>query len=293
MKKIGIIGAGTMASGMARNFLKHDVEVFIWNRTPSRVESLVQLGATLCTSPNELTSKADVIIECVSDVQASRSVWLNKEGILEDAKPGKILIISSTVSIAWVDELAKICDTKGFVFLDLALTGGPKGAESGTLCLLAGGPEDVLNDLKQELSAISSHIFHFGTAGMGMRFKLMQNALSSIHLNAAAQASKLAEQAGIKPSRFYEAITVGHMASSSPITVSVLGDISTPPTFANFSVKMLEKDLRYAQEWTDELDIPFDLLDDTLQDFIDSTENPGKKSELSSVINMYRKFDTY
>ena len=147
--------------------------------------------------------------------------------------------------------------------------------------------------LKQELSAISSHIFHFGTAGMGMRFKLMQNALSSIHLNAAAQASKLAEQAGIKPSRFYEAITVGHMASSSPITVSVLGDISTPPTFANFSVKMLEKDLRYAQEWTDELDIPFDLLDDTLQDFIDSTENPGKKSELSSVINMYRKFDTY
>lgn len=291
MKKIGIIGAGTMASGMTRNFLKHDIEVFIWNRTPGKVTQLTQQGAIQCKSPKDVTSKADITIECVSDVQASRSVWLGKNGILAGAEANKILIISSTVSTTWVDELVKICKQRELIFLDIPLTGGPRRAETGTLCLLAGGPKDILDNIRQELSAVSSHIFHFGSAGMGMRFKLMQNTLSSIHINATIQASKLAEQAGIEPSCFYEAMNLGHMAPASPITISTLKDMEALPVSANFSVKMLEKDLRYAKEWSDSLGSPFDLLDDTLQDFIDSKEAPQKKASLSDVLNMYRKFD--
>jgi 3-hydroxyisobutyrate dehydrogenase-like beta-hydroxyacid dehydrogenase len=100
MKKIGIIGAGVMASGMARNFLKHDIEVYIWNRTRSRVELLSQSGATVCSTPKDVVSKADITIECVSDTPASRSVWLGSEGILAGADENKVLIIASTVSTA-------------------------------------------------------------------------------------------------------------------------------------------------------------------------------------------------
>lgn len=281
-----------MASGMARNFLKHDIEVYIWNRTHSRVKPLTQHGATVCMSPKDVVSKADIIIECVSDTLASRSVWLGDEGILASADESKVLILASTVSTAWVDELAKMCEGRELPFLDMPLTGGPKGAETGSLCLLVGGANEVLDNIRQELEAVSSHIFHFGQAGMGMRFKLMQNALSSIHINAAAQASRLAEKAGVEPSRFYEAMHAGNMAPASPITTSVLKDIASPPTSANFSIKMLEKDLRYAQELAKELGMTFDLLDDTLQDFVGSKENPSEKPELSSVINLYRKFDT-
>jgi len=156
---------------------------------------------------------------------------------------------------------------------------------------LVGGSSEVLNNIRQELGAISSHIFHFGRAGMGMRFKLMQNVLSSIQINAAIQASKLAERAGVEPLNFYEAMHVGNMAPASPITKSVLKDIASPPTSANFSIKMLEKDLRYAQELAKGLAMPFELLDDTLQDFVDSREKPTEKPELSSVINVYREFD--
>lgn len=280
-----------MASGMARNFLEHDIEVYIWNRTRSRVEPLVQCGATVCASPKDVATKADIIIECVSDTPASRSVWLGDEGILAGADGNKVLIIASTVSTTWVDELAKTCEDRKLPFLDMPLTGGPKGAETGSLCLLVGGPHEVLGGIRQELELVSSHIFHFGQAGMGIRFKLMQNALSSIQINAAAQASRLAEKAGVEPSRFYEAMHVGNMAPASPITTSVLKDIANPPTSANFSIKMLEKDLRYAQELAQELGMTFDLLDDTLQDFVGSKENPSEKPELSSVVNMYRKFD--
>lgn len=292
MKKIGIIGAGVMASGMTRNFLEHDIEVCIWNRTHSRVEPLAQYGATVCTSPKDVVSKSDIIIECVSDTPASRSVWLSDEGILAGADENKVLIITSTVSTAWIDELAETCEKRKLPFLDMPLTGGPKGAETGSLCLLVGGPDEVLNSIRQELDAISSHVFHFGRAGMGIRFKLIQNALSSIQINAAVQASKLAEKAGVEPSRFYEAMHVGNMAPASPITKSVLKDVASPPASVNFSIKMLEKDLRYAQELAKELGMPFDLLDDTLQDFVGSKENPAEKPELSNIINMYRKFDT-
>lgn len=242
-------------------------------------------------SPKDVVSKADIIIECVSDTSASRSVWLSDEGILAGADENKVLIIASTVSTAWVDELAETCEKRKLLFLDMPLTGGPKGAETGSLCLLVGGPDEVLNSIGQELEAISSHAFHFGRTGMGIRFKLMQNALSSIQINAAVQASKLAEKAGVEPSRFYEAMNVGNMAPASPITKSVLNDVASPPTSANFSIKMLEKDLRYAQELAKELNMPFDLLDDTLRDFVGSKENPTEKPRLSSVINMYREFD--
>lgn len=280
-----------MASGMARNFLKHDIKVYVWNRTPSRVKPLFQNGATVCASPKDVAFKADIIIECVSDIPASRSVWLGDEGILAGADENKVLIIASTVSAAWVDEIAKTCKKRKLSFLDMPLTGGPTGAETGSLCLLVGGSSEVLNNIRQELGAISSHIFHFGRAGMGMRFKLMQNVLSSIQINAAIQASKLAERAGVEPLNFYEAMHVGNMAPASPITKSVLKDIASPPTSANFSIKMLEKDLRYAQELAKGLAMPFELLDDTLQDFVDSREKPTEKPELSSVINVYREFD--
>lgn len=89
-----------MASGMARNFLEYDIETYIWNRTRSRVELLSQCGATVCTSPKDVVSKTDNIIECVSDTPASRSVWLGGEGILASADENKVLIIASTVSTA-------------------------------------------------------------------------------------------------------------------------------------------------------------------------------------------------
>ncbi len=97
-KTIGIIGAGIMAGGMAQNFLKKNYEVFVWNRTADHLSSVLDAGAQLCESPKVVAEKADIIIECVSDDNASRSVWHGDRGILAGADNNKILITSASLT---------------------------------------------------------------------------------------------------------------------------------------------------------------------------------------------------
>src|SRR5882757_5330668 len=102
MKQIGIIGAGIMAQGMEQNFLKHNYKVYIWNRTKDHVQEMLDRGAEWCESPKAIAEAADIVIECVSDDEASRRVWTDTEtGILAGAGKGKVLIASSSLSLGW------------------------------------------------------------------------------------------------------------------------------------------------------------------------------------------------
>src|SRR2546430_937648 len=123
MKQIGMVGAGIMASGMARNFLRHGLTVHVWNHTPERLTPLEAAGATVEGTPKKVAEKSDIVIECVSDDAASRGVWLGEQGILTGATQGKVLIASSSLSLGWIDELARTAAGKSLTFLDAPLTG--------------------------------------------------------------------------------------------------------------------------------------------------------------------------
>ncbi len=103
-KRIGLVGAGIMPAGMAYNFLKNGYEVYIWNRSPERLEPIIKAGANACDSPKAVAQKSDIVIECVSDDDASRSVWTGEQGILVGADRDKVLITSASLSLDWTDE---------------------------------------------------------------------------------------------------------------------------------------------------------------------------------------------
>src|SRR3989304_143040 len=167
--KVGIVGLGIMGRGMANNFLKNGYSLFIWNRTTSVCDEFSKQGAVVCSTPAEVAQKADIIFEVTANDESSKEVWLGESGIIEGATKDKILITSATLSVEWVDNLISKCKSHSLSFMDIALTGGRVGAETGSLTLLCGGNESTLQQIEPVLNAVAKKIFHFGPEGHGMR----------------------------------------------------------------------------------------------------------------------------
>lgn len=289
MKRIGIVGAGIMAAGMARNFIKHGFEVAMWNRSPEHLQPLINDGVKAADSPKALTAGADIIIECVSDDDASKGVWLGDDGILAGATHEKVLIASSSLSLDWTDELARLCKEQNFPFLDMPLTGSRAGAENGTLRLLIGGDAAVLESIRKDLEAIAEKIYYFGPAGSGMRFKLVLNTLIGIHMNAAAQARELARQAGLDAKAVGDALFDGTMGPASPSTKLVFDSENWEPDHVNFAVQWLEKDLRYARQMAEACGVDFDLLNDTQADYQKAKEAGLAGADVTAITRLFEK----
>lgn len=289
MKSIGIVGAGIMARGMVQNFLKHGYEVHLWNRTKANVQAELEASAIWQGAPRAVAEAADIVIECVSDDEASRQVWSDPEtGILAGSSLGKVYIASSSLSLDWTDELARLCQQRSLNFLDMPLTGSRPGAEGGTLKLLVGGDEAVLNSIREELGAIADKIYYFGPSGNGMRFKLILNILIGIQVNAAAQAIELARKAGLDVKKVHEALFDAPMGPASSTTNLVFTNMNTPPDTVNFALQWIEKDLRYAQAMAKQYGVDFDLLNDTQADFARAKEKGFGDQDQVKIINLYR-----
>ncbi len=292
MKKIGIIGAGIMAAGMAENYLKAGYEVLMWNRSPERLDHLKNNGANVLDTPKAVTEQSGIIIECVSDDAASQRVWLGTNGILAGASTEKILIASSSLSIEWTDELIALCQKKKFKFLDMPLTGSRAGAENGTLRLLIGGDKDCIDAIRPELETIAEKIYHFGPAGTGMRFKLILNAMMGIHMDAAAQALHIAKQVGIDPETLAHAFVDGTMGPTSPATKLVFDSKNWEPGHVNFAMQWIEKDMRYAQAMLSKYNLEFNLLNDAREDYTHAKDSGLAKEDVTSIRKFFVKRNT-
>ena len=121
------------------------------------IKSLKSLkkGATVCTAPSEVAQKADVVFEITANDKSSKQVWTGKKGILSGARKDSILVASATLSVQWIDKLIELCNKQKLTFMDVALTGGRVGAETGSLTLLCGGKTTTLKEIKPALEAIA------------------------------------------------------------------------------------------------------------------------------------------
>ena len=248
-----------MGAGIASNYLKNGYAVFVWNRGAERLAPLMAAGAVAAASPKEAAQKADIVFEVTPSDESSRSVWMGDDGILAGADASKMLITSGTLSARWVDELGQLCAQKGLTYFDIMLTGGRPAAENGKLIMLAGGDEAKFGQLLPELKAISSKVVRFGPVGSGARYKLILNALQSVHMQGLAEVLKLAAKEGMDLQK------VGDALAEYPggvVTARSWQNYQHPPSPINFALKWVEKDIKYAKELAGDLDLP--ILSDVL-----------------------------
>lgn len=191
MKNVGVVGLGVMGTGIAMNLANNGFNVYIWNRTLKKID---QKGIIVVKSPKEVALASDIVFEVTANDKSSKSVWLKKHGILAGSNGKKVLVTCATLSTEWTDELIGICKTRKLRFVDMPMTGGKIGAETGQLTLLAGGTEKELIDLQPVLKAISKQIIYFGKPGLGMKYKLILNYLQAVHIVGFGEAMKMAKE---------------------------------------------------------------------------------------------------
>ena len=252
MATIGFLGLGNMGIGMAGRLVAAGHDVRVWNRTAARAKAVS--GATPAASPREAASGADAVIAMVADDAASRAVWCGPDGALAGATPGALALDCSTLTQAWVLDLAAQAKAAGLRYIDSPVTGLPDAAAAGTLTLLVGAADEDLAAARPLLEPMSADIVHFGPVGAGTAYKLMINLMGAVQIAAAAEGLLIAEAAGLDMDKVLYALERGQAASPQVVRNArrmVAGDHDENITFTG---RLRLKDVRCGLALADSLD---------------------------------------
>jgi 3-hydroxyisobutyrate dehydrogenase-like beta-hydroxyacid dehydrogenase len=252
MTKVGFIGLGRMGHGMAGRYLDAGFSVAVWNRSKAKAEDLIARGARWASSPADAAGGAEAIVTMVADDEASRAVWLGKDGAAAAMKPGSLAIECSTVSHQHALDMARELRGRGLIYIDCPVTGLPQAAAGGKLTLLVGADAADLDRARPYLAPIGDVVRHFGAVGTGTVFKLINNLMGAVQIASLAEGIAMAEQAGLDMNLVAEALATGAVASPQVIRHSkrmVARDFSG----ASFTAALRHKDAAYAVQLAETL----------------------------------------
>lgn len=243
---LGFVGVGAMGSRIVRRLCDHAYQVAVYDRNQSKALALSAYGASIVESLVELAENADVILSCLTDDNAVRSVYLGREGILAGTRPGKVVLEMSTISPDTSRELHAQGASHGVNVMDVAVSGSTPAVETGTVTLLAGGDTELFQAAQPIFQVLASHWFLMGPSGSGTSMKLVVNALLGIGMQAIAEAVALGEATGLDRTRLLEVLS--QTAVVAPAYVGKLAKAEHDDYSPQFAVGLMNKDFRLILE---------------------------------------------
>jgi 3-hydroxyisobutyrate dehydrogenase-like beta-hydroxyacid dehydrogenase len=254
VQKIAYLGLGTMGSGMAKNLLKANYEVTVWNRNPQRCQPLVDLGATQADTPAQAATNADIILYCLSNEEAVEEVVFGQNGILSGVHAGQIAIDMSTVHPDTSRKQADAYANKQVEFLDAPVFGSKNEAAAGGLWVIVGGKPEVLEKVQPILESISDSVHYMGETGKGAAMKLVGNLLVASQIEALGEAMVLATKAGLNPQ---DVLNVLHAVDFRSPLFDGIGSMLAKRDFSpSFALKLMLKDANLIARFAQDLNSP-------------------------------------
>lgn len=253
--KIGFIGIGNMGTPMSTNLLKAGHELMVYDIREEAMEEPVRLGAKAARSPKEVARNSDVVITSLPTQKALEEVVLQRDGVLEGAKRGCVLIDTSTVSPSTVKRIAAIAKERGVEVLDAPVSGGVAGARVATLTMMVGGDKGVFEKYLEIFQVIGKNIYHVGGVGSGNIVKLVNNLMSLVSVAALSEGMVLGMKAGVDPETLHQVISVS-TGRSYALEVKLPSLISKGRFEAGFAIELACKDLGLAIDLGREMGVP-------------------------------------
>ena len=242
---VGFIGLGTMGAAMARNLVKAGFRVTVHNRSRGKVEELVREGAADGGSPAGVAKASQVVMLCVPDTVDVERVLFGKDGVIFELQRDAVVIDCSTISAAATVEFARKIEAQGAHLLDSPVSGGPKGAQDGTLTCMIGGDSAVVERCMPVFRAIGKTFTHVGASGAGQACKSCNQMLIVGTLMAMSEALALAKKMGIDPYKVREALLGG--AAQSFVLQNHGKRLLDGTLEPGFRANLMLKDIKLAQ----------------------------------------------
>jgi 2-hydroxy-3-oxopropionate reductase len=280
---VAFIGLGAMGRPMADCIVRAGYRVLVYDISAEAAEKFAG-RAEIARSPADAASRADVVIGCLPTLAAYREAILGPQGIARGTRASTYIHVGTTGS-AMVKEFADALRKSDRVVIDAPMTGGPARARSGTLTVMASGPERAFLKAEPVLRCYASRVVYFGEqAGAAQTMKIVNNILYGASLIVAAEGLALGAKAGLDPKRMLEVINSG--SGQSWVTSEMVPTHILPRTFDfGAAMALLIKDLTAVMDEAKMLRVPMPAAAAVYQAFINAT---AKESDRDDVTDIFR-----
>lgn len=241
---VGWIGTGVMGKSMAGRLLDKGYPVAVTNRTKSKTEGLVAMGAEWRTNPKSIAEAADVVFTIVGTPEDVEQVYFAEDGLLAGARPGIVLVDMTTSRPSLAVRIHDEAKAIGVHALDAPVSGGDLGARTGKLAIMVGGEVEVYDRVLPLLQTMGETIALMGGPGKGQHTKMANQILIASTMIGTVEALLYATKAGLGPDAVIDVIGKGAAASWS---INNLGRRITGGDFSpGFFIKHFIKDMGIA-----------------------------------------------
>ena len=283
MKKIGVIGLGNMGSAVAKNILRANFPLTIYDIRKEAGDKLIAAGAVWKNSPKELVNEVDIVVSMVFGPKEIEAVMKNDDGILQGNCNHKGWIDLTTSSPSLMRNLAKEFESLGGFAVDAPVTGSLDAAIRGDMIMFVGGTDEAVKNVKEVLQAIGE-IRRVGDYGNGYVAKLVNNQLWKINAAAIGEAMVLAKKAGLEPNLWWEVMKGG--AADSFVLQHDVPSIFAGHYDPSFRIELALKDLDLIQDLIKEYGTRSELTQACHDRFQEAKDRYGKEAGEMTVCKL-------
>jgi len=285
--KAAFIGTGIMGAPMAGHLLSAGNSLIVNSRTKAKAEELIARGAKWANSAKEAAAGAEFVFVCVNDTRDVEKVILGKDGVVESARAGLVVVDHSTISPSATRKMAEALKARGAALLDAPVSGGDVGAKNATLSIMVGGEEAAFQKALPLLSHMGKTIVHCGPSGFGQLTKLVNQILVSVTLTGVAEAMAFAKKNGLDLAKTISVVSGGAAKSWQ---LENLGPKMMAHDFRpGFMIDLMQKDLRLVMQSGQEAGAPLPVAAVVHQLFASAQAHGHGKDGTQAIFDVMEK----
>lgn len=215
VKKIGFIGTGVMGASIVKHLLGVGYYLFVYNRTKSKTDELVERGAEWKDTPLEVTEESDLVFTMVGFPEDVEHVYFGEDGVLNGLSEGKIAVDLTTSTPTLAEKIYDAAKEKGASSLDAPVSGGDLGARNGTVTTMVGGDEETFEKIRTVFMTFSGTLEHQGPAGAGQHTKMANQIMIAGTMTGMTELLVYAKEAGLDLEKVIKTVGGGSAANWS------------------------------------------------------------------------------
>ena len=238
--EIGYVGLGAMGGALARRLmLSHKLHVL--DLRPDVVQGFTDNGAIPAQNGASLAQTCDIVLMCLPRSSNVREAIFGPGGLAEGLEPGKILVDQTSGDPDETRAMAAELAERGITLIDAPVSGGPAGADAGTIAIMVGGPMEAFEKVKPYFESISPNVMHCGDIGNGHVVKIVNNTMAACNRLAMYEAVAVGRKYGLSLQTISDVINKS--SGRSGATERTLPAMLKGEQASNFAIGLMLKDV--------------------------------------------------
>ena len=286
--RIGYVGLGVMGGALARRLLREHT-LTVYDLSPERRAEFAALGAVVVDSPAAVGAVSDIVLTCLpTSAQVKDVIFGDNHGLIRGLKAGGMIVDQTSGATAATRAMAEELAAAGIALIDAPVSGGPRGADAGTIAIMVGGTSEQYARVAPVLTVISPNTAHVGPLGAGHTLKALNNMMSAANRLLAFEAVSIAAKNGLDPAVVVDMINKSSGRNNATMTV-LPNNIFTDDFAARFTMALMEKDVALAAELAGDGFGDLTLTPLILRNYRMGIERFGRNGDIHEMLRFYEE----